>query len=108
MKGKTQPMIKKSLLLLPLILVSCTATIGNKSMEQVDSKTYINVEYVFNYETHKYIVYVDYNNEKNDYDHTYYVPPKNYYVVNESIWVEDVHIHNEYFVATNELFVYQA
>ena len=108
MKGKTQPMIKKSLLLLPLLLVSCTATIKDVSNEQVNSKVYINVEYYFNYDMHKYEVNVDYNENEQKYEHTYYVPPKNYYLVNDSIWVDNVHINNEYFVSTNELFVYQA
>lgn len=84
--------------LLALVLVGCTDASGYTT----NGKVYQNVDYSFDYENHYYVVYVNFDDEKREYEHEYYVPPKNYYVVN--YYVEFV--HNEYFVSTNELFVY--
>ena len=90
-------MIKKTLLLLSLLLVSCT----NNAMElhSQDNDIYYNVYYNYVYEKHCYCVYIE--------DSVYNVPPSHYYKIKYSVWTEDfIHITNEYFVSTNELFVY--
>ena len=79
-------MIKRTLLLLPLLLTGCT----NKT-----DKVYYDVEYGFNIIRHQYVVHT--NDGK-----TFYVPPKNFYKIDTAGYAR-----NEYFVVTNELFVYR-
>ena len=98
MKGSTQPM-KRLLVLLPLLLVGCTNDkISDNS--HTNSKVYQNVNYAFDFETYKYLVVVE--------KETYYVPTKNYYEITIDIdsYYKHGKIDNEYFVSTNELFVY--
>ena len=96
---KTQPM-KRLLVLLPLLLVGCTNDkISDNS--HTNSKVYQNVWYNFEIEEHCYKVY--YNKE------TYNVPPSNFYEIKLSEYAyteEHTLLENEYFVSTNELFVY--
>lgn len=72
----------------PLVVTSCTN-------ERNNGKVYENVEYTFNFTRHEYVVST-YDNK------TFYVPPKNFYKIDTYGYVS-----NEYFVATNELFVYR-
>lgn len=98
MKGITQPMIKKTLLLTTLlVLCGCTS---NKVQDMTpQGKSFINVNYYYAEKEHCYIVEID--------DKLYNVPPKNCYYIECIYWTEDyIHIVNEYFVSTNELFVY--
>ena len=95
-------MLKKSLLLLPLLVVSCTGTLGiNENTDGViDDTIYENVDYFFSIDKHCYVVYID-------KDTQYNVPPSNYYEIKYTYYKEDfTHVTNEYFVKTNELFVY--
>lgn len=113
---KTQPM-KKILSLSPIlltltwivllsVLVGCTTigkTISSNSSDNSHtySKVYQNVWYNFEIEEHCYKVY--YNKE------TYNVPPSNFYEIKLSEYAyteEHTLLENEYFVSTNELFVY--
>lgn len=99
MKGSTQPM-KRLLVLLPLLLVGCTNDkISDNS--HTNSKVYQNVSYGFSIEEHCYKVYY----QKESFD----VPPSHYYLVQLDMWsYTEKHelLENEYFVSTNELFVY--
>ena len=98
MKGSTQPM-KRLLVLLPLLLVGCTNDkISDNS--HTNSKVYQNVNYAFDFDSYKYVVVVE--------KKTYYVPPKNYYEITIDIDLYNKHerVNSEYFVSTNELFVY--
>ena len=98
MKGSTQPM-KRLLVLLPLLLVGCTNDkISDNS--HTNSKVYQNVNYAFDFKTYKYLVVVE--------KETYYVPTKNYYEITIDIdsYYEHGKVDNEYFVSSNELFVY--
>ena len=100
MKGSTQPM-KRLLVLLPLLLVGCTN--GTNLKENSDNShtlVYKNVYYQFNLSKHKYLVYI----EKN----TYNVPPSNFYEIQVDYqqYYEYGKVDNEFFVSTNELFVY--
>ena len=95
-------MLKKSLLLLPLLVVGCTSTQGIKGTTNgaIGNVVYENVKYSFSIDKHYYVVYID-------KDTQYNVPPSNYYEVKYSYYKEDyTHVTNEYFVKTNELFVY--
>ena len=107
---KTQPM-KKILSLSPILLtltwiVVLSACVGSTTNENSDeshtnSKVYQNVWYNFEIEEHCYKVY--YNKE------TYNVPPSNFYEIKLSEYAyteEHTLLENEYFVSTNELFVY--
>lgn len=98
MKGSTQPM-KRLLVLLPLLLVGCTNDkISDNS--HTNSKVYQNVNYAFDLSSRKYLVVVE--------KEQYYVPPKNYYEITIDIdtYYANDRVDNEYFVSTNELFVY--
>lgn len=103
---KTQPMIRKGLLLLPLVLVGCTSNNvdkGANNIKRESGKIYINVLYSFIYEKRCFQVVVNEENEHKTFD----VPVNNYYYIDTTIRLEDyTFVHNEYFVATNELFVY--
>lgn len=69
---------------------------------KVNDSVYFNVFYLYVFEEHSYRVYP--NEENEEY---FVVPPKNVYELNVgSLWKNDTFIHNEYFVATNELFIY--
>lgn len=81
-----------------LVLCGCTDKSGIAPHNQNEQDVYTNVYYFFEYESHSYIVYLD----ENDENTKKIVPPSNYYVVNYSI----LFVENEYFVKTNELFVY--
>ena len=100
MKGSTQPM-KRLLVLLPLLLVGCTNDKISDNSHTIENKVYQNVSFGYVLEKHCYLVYVE-NNE-------YYVPPKNFYSIKIDGWLytnsREI-LENEYFVSTNELFVY--
>ena len=110
MKGKTQPM-KRLLLLLPIIMASgCKSTNyeisypSSFNSHKVSNNVYFNVYYTYVFDEHAYRVYLD----ENDGEHYKIVPPKNVYELNiGSVWKNDIFIRNEYFVSTNELFIYQ-
>ena len=121
---KTQPM-KKILSLSPIlltltwiivlsVLVGCTTvgkTISTNSCDNshTNSKVYQNVAYSFDVEKHFYYVGVEYNMETHKYDKIYNVPPSNFYEIklSEYAYTSDHRVlDNEYFVSTNELFVY--
>ena len=95
--------MKRLLVLLPL-LVGCTNGLSSLSSNcdnsHTNTKVYQNVNYAFDFETYKYLVVVE--------KETYYVPTKNYYEI--TIDIDSYYKHgkadNEYFVSTNELFVY--
>lgn len=128
--------MKKLLLLLIPLLIGCGKTTSESSVssgysvdttkenkendEQKDemstssfsyyqSKAIVNVLYSWDYDTHCYIVYT--------IENTYYVPPKNYYEIKVDEYKREItivngekhygdYISNEYFVESNELFVY--
>ena len=107
---KTQPM-KKILSLSPILLtltwiivlsacVSCTT--NEKSDENhTNNNIYQNVGYRFDIDEHCYKVYLT--------EKIYNVPPRNYYEIELDSYkqAEDFNLlENEYFVSTNELFVY--
>ncbi len=70
---------------------------------KVNESVYFNVFYLYVFEEHAYRVYLD----ENDGEHYKVVPPKNVYELNVgTLWKNEMSIHNEYFVATNELFIY--
>lgn len=111
---KTQPM-KKILSLSPILLTlswiivlsACVCSTTNEKSDEShtikDGETYQNVKCSFDFDSHCYKVLV-YEKEK-----TYNVPPKNYYSIElESYFRNDNNetILNEFFVSTNELFVY--
>ena len=95
--------MKRLLVLLPLLLVGCTNDkISDNSHTISNDKVFYNVSYSYYYEKHCYLVGIS----ENDY---HYVPPKNYYLVEIDMWSKTESneiIKNEYFVSTNELFVY--
>lgn len=107
MKGKTQQMkIKYLLIPLMLCLVGCKGNDHNVSYpsavsnNHISNNVYINVVFYYTLEEHCYRVYVD----ENKY---YSVPPKNVYLIDFIEYLPDMtRIRNEYFVSTNELFVY--
>lgn len=104
---KTQPMIKKSLLLLPL-LVACTSSSindGYKLHDYNNDDVYYNVDYSFDFDNHCYRV--GFTNKDREYTinnvplkNCYEIRVENYYRINNSP------IYNEYFIKVNELFVY--
>lgn len=103
MKGSTQPM-KRLLVLLPLLLVGCTNDkISDNSHTISNDKVFYNVSYSYYYEKHCYLVAIS----EDDY---HYVPPKNYYHVEIDTYEYNETakglVLNEYFVNSNELFVY--
>ena len=108
---KTQPM-KKILSLSPILLTltwiivlsACVSSTTNEKSDEshTNSKIYQNVEYNYDFDKHFYKVNVE--------DKTFYVPPSNYYEIVVYKWEltdEQLKINNEYFVSTNELFVYE-
>ena len=95
--------------------VCCSGSINtnvestNNETKRVSSKVYQNVEYDFDLESHKYIVYAEFDLEKMEYSQTFNVHPSNYYDIKLSEYAyTDEHqiIYNEFFVNTLELFVY--
>ena len=73
------------------------------SSHKVNDNVYYNVFYLYVFEEHAYRVYLD----ENDGEHYQVVPPKNVYTLNYgSFHKNGIFINNEYFVATNELFIY--
>ena len=103
--------MKRLLLLLPIIMASgCKSTDYEISYPssfnsyKVSNNVYFNVYYTYVFDEHAYRVYLD----ENDGEHYKVVPPKNVYELNiGSVWKNDIFIRNEYFVSTNELFIYQ-
>ena len=85
--------MKRLLLLIPL-LVGCTNLNSKKDV-------YYNVAYSFSYDKHCYSVIIDDNK-------IYDVLPKNFYKINVYEYKTDngITINNEYFLKSNELFVY--
>jgi len=84
-------MIKKLLLLTPLLLLSSCSK----------GKVFINVDYTFDYNRLQYVV------TTSNYDN-YFVDTKNKYDVKvDQLKVKDnIEIYNEFYKNTNELFVY--
>lgn len=106
MKGSTQPM-KKLLVLLPLLLVGCTNDSGFLTNTKTSSNKIIyNVQVDFIYDKHCYKIWYYENDKQLEKE----IPPKNYYYVEikEYQYVPNKNeiISNEYFVSSNELFVY--
>lgn len=102
--------MKRLLLLLPIVIMAsgCKSTNYEVSYpssfnsHKINDNVYFNVFYFYVFEEHAYRVYP--NEEIDEY---FVVPPKNVYELNVgSLWKNDTFIHNEYFVATNELFIY--
>ena len=115
---KTQPM-KKILSLSPILLTltwiivlsACVSSTTNEKSDNshTNNKIYQNVAYSFDVEKHFYYVGVEYNMETNKYDKIYNVPPSNFYEIKLSEYAyteKHTLLENEYFVSTNELFVY--
>lgn len=102
--------MKRLLLLLPIVIMASGCKSTNYELSypssftsnKVNDNVYFNVFYFYVFEEHAYRVYP--NEEIDEY---FVVPPKNVYELNVgSLWKNDTFIHNEYFVATNELFIY--
>lgn len=96
--------MKRLLVLLPLLLVGCTNDkISDNSHAISNDKVFYNVSYSYYYEKHCYLVALS----ETDYQ---YVPPKNYYLVEIDTYEYNETakglVLNEYFVNSNELFVY--
>jgi len=99
-------MIKKYLLLLPLLVVSCTYNANNNGYKlQNYDDVYYNVDYSFDFDNHCYRV--GFTNKDREYtinnvplNNCYEIRVENYYRINNSP------IYNEYFIKVNELFVY--
>ena len=69
---------------------------------KVNDNVYFNVFYLYVYEEHAYRVYPN-----EEIDKYYVVPPKNVYKLGIGTFMKnDKFIDNEYFVSTNELFIY--
>ena len=87
-----------------LVLSGCTSNEKSDNIHgnTTDDKVYENVWYDFLYEKHCYCVTID--------TEIYEIPPKNYYLVeiSELIKTRDGKswLNNEYYLTTNELFVY--
>ena len=86
-----------------VVLSACVSCTTNKKNDEshTNSKVYKNVAFSYDFDTHNYKVDVD--------SKIFYVPPKNYYEITVYEWLlndEQLKINNEYFVSTNELFVY--
>ena len=97
--------MKRLLVLLPLLLVGCTngssSLSRNRDNSHTNNEIYQNVSYVFNIDKHCYKVYHD--------EETFDVPPSNYYEIKLDSYKQTTDfrlLENEYFVSTNELFVY--
>ena len=105
MKGINTTYMKRLLLLIPLLLVGCYA---GSDIRQDDDKAYINVYYVFNYDSMKYDVTID--------DKVYHVKPSNTYNVyvyelsltsyEENGKLVRTYIENKYYTRNNELFIF--
>lgn len=94
--------MKRLLLLLPIVIMASGCKSTNYELSYPSSNVYFNVFYFYVFEEHAFRVYP--NEEIDEY---FVVPPKNVYELNVgSLWKNDTFIHNEYFVATNELFIY--
>ena len=95
--------MKRLLLLLPIVIMASGCKSTNYELSYPSSNVYFNVFYFYVFEEHAYRVYLD----ENDGEHYKVVPPKNVYELNVGAqWKNDTFIHNEYFVSTNELFIY--
>lgn len=103
--------MKRLLLLLPIVIMASGCKSTNYELSypssfashKVNDNVYYNVFYLYVFEEHAYRVYLD----ENDGEHYQVVPPKNVYDLNVgSFRINDIFIYNEYFVSTNELFVY--
>ena len=96
----------KKILLLPLILLlSCSSF---NSATKTSGKVYENVDFVFDIESHCYIVGIYSDTSIGSYKE-YKVPPKNYYYVQVYEWTmakDNNVLRNEYFLNINELFEY--
>lgn len=83
--------------LVPLLLLSgCT-----NEIKRDNGKTYQNVLYIYSFEKYCYEVSVE--------EKSYYVPLSNFHEISVYSWKvpeEYKNVENEYFVSTNELFVY--
>lgn len=92
--------------LLPLVLVGCTSNRGAiKPNKVVEQDVFYDVSYYFDYNTHLYMIYSDddYQNKVGE------CPTSRVYFVRSYIELPKngiFEIENEYFVTTNELYVY--
>lgn len=97
-------MIKKVLPLLwitsSLVLCGCT---NDEHNNYTNEKVYRNVGFQFSLEEHCYLVKINKNDKK-----IYRVPMTNYYyaAIDLETYYNNDELENEYFINTNELFVY--
>ena len=107
-------MMKKTLPLISLLLVSCVGSIYIATNEKEPEEIYYNVNYRFNYDDFNYDVYVIKGTEYTEYK----VEIKNFYNVlvndyayytiedEDCVVVERGTMENKFYVKTSELFVF--